>query len=93
MDPTKITDASFVHQDGERCPTFDLPLSENLLRYTALRIQKLDEDPDHGYCYGILLMPQMVQVGVGWFDGFGCLDRPNDVIHFVRAFVRAFCPK
>jgi hypothetical protein len=92
MKPNDINFDSFTMYSR----VWELPLGDNLLRYKALQIQKVDEDPDKGYCYGIWLVTatgDLVQVGLGWFDGFGCEDRPNDVIHFVRAYVRAFVPE
>jgi hypothetical protein len=71
-------------------PTFDAPMPDG----QWLHIEKMDEDPDRGYCYkiGVLDRAKLNNhvVGEGWFDGFGCEDRAHDVIHFLRAFQHAF---
>ena len=48
-------------------------------------VVKNDEDVDLGYHYTVTVGG--VERLSGWFDGFGCEERPNDVTHAIRRLV------
>lgn len=82
MDANAVTESSFTRSQS---PTWDLLLPNG----TVLRVVKNDEDCDCGYHYTLSVVKDGNQtiINEGWFDGFGFDDRPNDIIHSIRAYI------
>jgi hypothetical protein len=80
-----VTFESFTHINC-RIPTWEMPLPNG----KVLQVQKFDEDEEHGYGYVISEVDGIhsKEVTRGYFDGFGCDDRPGDVIHTIRLFLK-----
>lgn len=85
-----VTFYDFKHLPGYPS-TFALPLKDG----KALHCIKSDEDAEKGYGYSVHLLTPSADGGVatkevmnGYYDGFGMEDRPFDVIHAIREYLR-----
>jgi hypothetical protein len=80
-----VTFYDFTHLPGYPS-TFALPLKDG----KALHCIKFDEDAERGYGYTVTLVTEgkEAEVFTGYYDGFGMEDRPFDVIHAIREYLR-----